>query len=67
MCENNPLLVSVIIPTAQREPSTVLHAIFSVIKQTYKFIEIILVDDNVDIYESLRIKNAIKMFLRCSI
>lgn len=60
MCENNPLLVSVIIPTAQREPSTVLHAIFSVIKQTYKFIEIILVDDNVDIYESLRIKNAIK-------
>lgn len=41
----NKSLVSVIIPTYQR-PINLIRAIESVFKQTYKYIEVIIVDDN---------------------
>lgn len=44
---NNPL-ISVIIPTYQR-PNEVVRAVESVINQTYKNVEIIVIDDNNDI------------------
>ena len=43
-------LVSVIIPTHNREASIVLRAVNSVLNQTYKDIELIVVDDSTDEY-----------------
>lgn len=60
MGKNNLPLVSVIIPTAYREPSIILRAIYSVLEQTYSSIEVILVDDNKDIDISCKIKNTVK-------
>ena len=64
MGKNNLPLVSVIIPTAYREPSIILRAIYSVLEQTYSSIEVILVDDNKDIDISCKIKNTVKNISR---
>ena len=45
----NELLVSIIIPTCKREPAVLKEAIDSVINQTYKNIEIIIVNDAPDL------------------
>ena len=51
-------LVSVIIPTFNRNLSYLKRAVNSVKQQTYKFIEIIVVDDNIDKSNySISIKN----------
>lgn len=55
--ENSPL-VTVIIPTYKRTVEYLSRAVESVMKQTYKNIEIIVIDDSPDSYgERLRIKS----------
>jgi len=44
MQERNPFLISIIMPTYNRE-KMIIEAIDSVLKQTYKYFEIIIIDD----------------------
>lgn len=60
MGRKNPPLVSVVIPTAHREPATVLRAISSALGQSYPTLEVILVDDNTESGLSSEIKTAFK-------
>lgn len=60
MDEKNPLLVSVIIPTAQRDATIILRAISSVLNQSYPVLEVIVVDDNIELSLSSEIKMVLK-------
>ena len=60
MEKKNQPLVSVIIPTAHRKPTTLQRAISSVFKQTYTALEVIVVDDNTESRLSSEIKAAFK-------
>lgn len=52
-------LVSVIIPTYKRNIEMLERAILSVVNQTYKNIEILLIDDNIENYFSGRVQEAV--------
>lgn len=54
--------VSVIITTYKRNAQTLNRALQSVIRQSYKNIEIIVVDDNVDINYQEMVKNCVKAY-----
>lgn len=56
----NCKLVSVIIPTAQREPLMVKKAIESALHQTYPHIEILIIDDNTESCQSSAIRASTK-------
>lgn len=54
-------LVSVIVATYRRD-ETLKNAIYSLIKQTYKNIEIIVIDDNADINWNNKVKEILSIF-----
>lgn len=54
-------LVSIIIATYRRD-ETLYDALCSLAKQTYKNIEIVLIDDNADSEWNARVKNAVSLF-----
>ena len=53
-------LVSVVIPTYKREVEILSNAVNSVINQTYKNVEIVIVDDSPDTYEK---RNEVKAYV----
>lgn len=60
MGKKNQPLVSVIIPTAYRKPTTLQRAVSSVLGQTYPKLEVIVVDDNAESGISSEIKAMFK-------